>query len=167
MKLTILLTLATLIVNCHTAKTSRFDNYKMDGFCISVLNDMEKRLYRIDQEFYGLRLYAPTYKERIDEFLQLDKNINQELNLNHKDCLKLITSVDIIGHFGQPNKVNKRDDDGSVFSILYRFNFGSNCPCENCIESEKHYGCNILDFNFDLNNRLININLSNVYHGLK
>lgn len=157
---------AIFISNCHTTKKTGFDSYNMNEFCTSVLNDLEKRVYRIDKEYYGLKLYATTYKERVDEFFKLAMDVNYEISQKQNDCMGSLTSGDIISHFGKPNSMNKRQN-GSV-SVLYRFNFGGNkCPCKNCLDSEKYDECNIIAFEFGSNGRLSNINMSNLAHSLK
>jgi len=85
---------AIFIINCHTAKKTGFDSFNLNEFCTSVMNDLEKRVYRIDKEYYGLRLYASTYKERVDEFLKLAMDVNYEISQKQNDCMKSLTSGD-------------------------------------------------------------------------
>lgn len=167
MKWVILFVVAIFIINCHTTKKTGFDSYNMSEFCTSVLNDLEKRVYRIDKEYFGLRLYATTYRERVDEFLKLAMDVNFEISQKQNDCMKLLTSGDIINHFGKPNKEDRRKHDNSISSVTYRFNFGGKCPCEGCVESEKYQECNVIIFEFGSNDRLVSINMSNAYHSLK
>ncbi|GEM_PF-5047500 len=167
MKQVFLLAGISVLLNCNTSKKSGFGNIPSGDPCRIILEDLQRRLYKIDRNFYGLKLYAPTYKERIDEFLQMGKKINRESNMVHKKCLSELTYKDIVSHFGKPNTVNNRADGKSRFSVAYRLNFGGKCPCENCVASEKYYECNILDFNFDSTGRVNAVRLSNLYHSLK
>lgn len=165
MRWVILIFAAILTNNCQTTKKIGFNSYDTNEFCISVLNDLEKRVYKINKEYYGLKLYATSYKERVDEFLKLAMNVNYEINQKQNDCMKSLTSKDIVSHFGKPNTMNKRQDGNT--SIVYRFNFGGNkCPCQNCLDSVKYDECNIIAFEFGSNGRLNKINMSNLAHSL-
>ena len=143
--------LISLIASCNTPKKILRQRAGADGFCAETLCDLLQRLERKPEGVFHFKM-----KAKIENLLawhaehqKIFQNVFIELNNYHPDCLARFSREDILLLFGQATRITIKGKN-----LQYVLDFGPNCPCIECKESERYSDCYYFEFIFNVEEKL-------------
>ncbi len=106
-------------------------------------------------ETHRFNFTSNNLKDKHKEYVEFAQYVSS--SKEYDNCFKGMPKETIFSIFGKPP-----EDSTTIrqYGVRYKFNFGYDCPCADCIESDRLQNCNHLRFFFDKEGNVGRVSMS-------